>query len=350
MLPFDPYIPVGDKVISAEHPVFIIAEAGVNHGGDLDLALKLIDVAVEAGADAVKFQSFRAEHLILDSVSKAPYQTKTTSASESQFDMLKRLEVSRDQNQKLMDYCKQKGIIFLTTPFEEVSLDELDELDLDAYKIASTDTTNIPFLEKVARKGKPMFLSTGMTHLGELAKVLDYIYPINQQVVLLACTANYPIKDEEANLRTIDAYHEHFDCLVGYSDHSVGVGAAPYAVPMGAVVLEKHFTTSKELEGPDHRASLSPDELGQFVKDVRRIETYLGSPHKLPTLSELRTRASLQKGMVATRAIAKGELFSTENIIGKRTGGKGISPLYFYEVVGQPAPRDFEANDIIDVV
>ncbi len=349
MLPFDPYIPVGEKVISPEHPVFIIAEAGVNHGGDFDLAMQLIDIAVSAGADAVKFQTFKAEHLILDSVSKAPYQTKTTDAAESQFDMLKRLEVSRDQNQKLMDYCKQQGIIFLTTPFEEVSLDELDELDLDAYKIASTDTTNIPFLEKVARKGKPMFLSTGMTHLGELAKVLEYIYPINQQVVLLACTANYPIKDEEANLRTIDAYHEQFDCLVGYSDHSVGVGAAPYAVPMGAVVLEKHFTTSKELEGPDHRASLSPEELHQFVQDVRRIEKYLGSPHKMPTLSETRTRASLQKGLVATRPIAAGEAFTTDNIIGKRTGGQGISPLYFYEVVGQTAPRAFAENEIIDV-
>lgn len=349
MLPFDQYIPVGDKIISPEHPVFIIAEAGVNHGGDIDLARKLIDIAVEAGADAVKFQTFKTEHLILDSVTKAPYQTKTTDASESQFDMLKRLEVTREQNMGLKDYCKKNGIIFLTTPFEEVSLDELDELDLDAYKIASTDTTNIPFLEKVARKGKPMFLSTGMTYLSELAVVLEHIQPFNQQVVLLACTANYPIQDNEANLHTITTYQEQFDALVGYSDHSVGVGAAPYAVPMGAVVLEKHFTADKTLAGPDHAASLTPDELREFVQQVRRIESYLGSPHKIPTLSETQTRAKLQKGLVARTAIAAGSPFTHENTIAKRTGGKGISPIYFYDVLGRNAQRDYAVNDIISL-
>lgn len=349
MYPFDLYIPVGNKVISPEHPVFIIAEAGVNHGGDMDLAMRMIDVAVSAGADAVKFQAFRTEHLILDQVGKAPYQTKTTDAAESQYDMLKRLEVTQEQNQRLMAHCAANDIIFLTTPFEETSLDELDALELDAYKIASTDTTNIPFLEKVARKGKPMFLSTGMSYLSEVAKVLEYIHPINQQVVLLACTANYPIADGEANLRTIDTYIETFEMLVGYSDHSVGVGAAPYAVPMGAVVLEKHFTTDKGQKGPDHAASLDPDELHAFVQEVRKIERYLGSPHKVPTLSETRTRSSLQKSLVATRPIAEGEAFSADNIIGKRAGGKGISPLYYYDVLGKKASRTFGVNEIIEV-
>lgn len=349
MRSFDHSIRVGDQTISKDHPVFIIAEAGVNHGGDMAKAKELIDVAAASGADAVKFQAFRTEHLILDEVTKAPYQTRTTDQAESQYEMLKGLEVSMAQNRELLAYCASKSILFLSTPFDEVSLDELDELDLAAYKIASTDTTNIPFLEKVARKGKPMFLSTGMTYLSEVAKVLDYILPINQQVVLLACTANYPIRDEEANLRTIETYREQFDMLVGYSDHSVGVGAAPYAVPMGAVVVEKHFTTDKGQKGPDHLASLDPDELHAFVQEIRRIERYLGEAHKLPTLSETRTRASLQKALVAAKPISEGELFSTENLVAKRTGGKGISPLYYYELVGQTAQRAFNVNDIIDV-
>lgn len=347
--PFNKDIKVGDKTISSNAKTFIIAEAGVNHGGDFDMAKKLIEIAADAGADAVKFQTFKASELILETVDKAPYQKETTDRQETQFEMLKRLEVSREQNNELKAYCNQKGIIFLTTPFEEKSLDELDELDLPAYKIASTDTTNIPFLKKVALKGKPMFLSTGMTYLSELEKVLKVLLPINKDIVLLSCTANYPIKDEEANLNIINTFKERFDMLIGYSDHSVGVGAAPYAVPMGVKVVEKHFTLDKSLEGPDHLASLSPQELKDLVSDIRRIEKYLGSSEKMPTLSELNTRASLQKGLVAKQKIKKGELLSEDNMIAKRTGGKGISPLYVAEVSGNIAFKDFEIDEIISL-
>ena len=342
-------IHVGDRRISADNPTFIIAEAGVNHGGDMDLARTLIDIAVDAGADAVKFQTFKAEHLILPEVVKAPYQLKTTDATESQFSMLKRLEVTREQNLALREYSIDKGIIFLTTPFDEQSLRELDELDLPAYKIASTDITNLPFLREIARREKPMFLSTGMAYLSEVEMALREIHRYNKDVVLMQCTANYPINDNEANLSIINTYRDNFDVILGYSDHSVGVGAAPFAVPMGARVLEKHFTTDKSLEGPDHKASLDPVELRDFVALVRKVEEYMGTDVKAPTLSERNTRASLQKSFVARRAIAKGEKLSWENLTAKRSGGNGISPLYYRAVFGTAAVRDFAANELIEV-
>ena len=344
---FNKVLKIQDKLISDETATFIIAEAGVNHGGDMNIAKQLIKLASEAGADAVKFQTFRAEHLILDSVEKAPYQQKTTDSKESQFDMLKKLEVSREQNLELKRYCEEKNIIFLTTPFDESSLDEIDELDLPAYKIASTDTTNLPFLKKVAQKGKPIFLSTGMTYLSEVQMALETIYEYNQDVVLLQCTANYPISDSEANLSVINTFKKTFDVLVGYSDHTVGTGAAAFAIPMGAKVVEKHFTIDKSLEGPDHRASLSPDELKEFVKIVRKVDAFMGSSIKKPNLSETETRASLQKCLVAQCVIQKGEIFSEENIIAKRTGGIGISPIYYQDLIGKVAQKVYTMDEII---
>jgi N,N'-diacetyllegionaminate synthase len=349
MLHFNTEIKVGNKIISSENPVFIIAEAGVNHGGDMAVAKKLIDVASKAGVDAVKFQTFKTEHLILKGVEKAPYQKETTAKSESQFEMLKKLEVTREQNLELQDYCKKMGVLFLTTPFEEESLDELDELNLPAYKIASTDTTNIPFLKKVAAKGKPIFLSTGMTYMSELELVLNDLHKINKDIVLLQCTANYPIIDEEANLNVLQTFKEKFKVIVGYSDHTVGVGAAPYAIPMGAKVVEKHFTIDKSLEGPDHKASLSPEELLQFVKEVRKVEKFLGLYEKIPTISESNTRKSLQKCFVAKTAISSGTEFSEKNLTTMRTGGIGISPLYYNVVYGQKAKKAFNQNDIIEL-
>lgn len=346
---FDLEITVAGRKIDADSPVYIIAEAGVNHGGDMEKAKQLVDVAVEAGADAVKFQAFRTENLILQSVSKAPYQTKTTEASESQYEMLKRLEVTKEQNQELLAYCKSRDIQFLTTPFDSGSLIELDELELPAYKIASTDLTNLPFLAEVAERGKPIFLSTGMSYGSEVEAALQEILPINKQVVLLACTANYPISDDEANLNTIRNFLDAYEILVGYSDHTVGIGASPYAVPMGAKVVEKHFTLDKDASGPDHRASLSPDELKLYVKEIRKVETYLGRYEKAPTTSEFQTRKSLQKNLVAKVKINKGELLSLNNMIAKRTGGDGISPLHYKDLVGKPAITDFEPDDIITV-
>lgn len=346
---FKKEIKIGNKCISENSSVFIIAEAGVNHGGDINIAKKLIDIAVDAGADAVKFQAFKTEHLILNNVDKAPYQKKTTDTSESQFEMLKKLEVTKEQNLQLKKYCEDKKIIFLTTPFDEVSLDELDELDLPAFKIASTDTTNLPFLKKVAQKGKPMFLSTGMTYQAEVELALKEIYKYNQEVILLQCTANYPIADDEVNLNVLNTFKQCFDILLGYSDHSVGVGAAPFAIPMGVKVVEKHFTIDKTLGGPDHRASLSPDELKEFVSTVKRVERYMGSSVKLPNLSETKTRASLQKCLVARLPIKKGEVFFEDNIVAKRTGGSGISPIYYEEILGKVASQNFAIDEKIEL-
>ena len=345
---FNKEIDIKDKLISIESPTFVIAEAGVNHGGDMAVAKKLIDLAADAKADAVKFQTFKTENLILSDIQKAPYQKDTTNASESQYDMLKRLEVTREQNLELKQYCIDKGIIFLTTPFDEESLEELDELDLPAYKVASTDTTNLPFLKKIAKKGKPIFLSTGMSYLLEVRLALETIYEYNKDVVLLQCTANYPIQDNEANLAVINTYRDNFDILLGYSDHSVGVGAAPFAIPMGAKVVEKHFTLNKADEGPDHAASLSPGELIDFVKTVRRVDTYMGSEIKEPSLSEQNTRKSLQKCMVASQDIKKGDLFNNDNLVAKRTGGVGISPIEVHKLLGVKTTKSYKKNQIIE--
>lgn len=344
---FSSEILVHGRKIGKGHPVFIIAEAGVNHGGDMNVARRLIDIAADAGADAVKFQAFRTESLILKNVVKAPYQKETTSSGESQYDMLKKLELKKEQYVELKDYCAQKNILFLITPFDEDSLMELEEIGVEAYKIASTDTTNLPFLSKVAQTGKPVFFSTGMSYLDEIEIALHEISEHNPHIVLLSCTANYPIRNDEVNLNVITTFQNKFNMLVGYSDHSVGIGAAPYAVPMGAVVLEKHFTLDKLLEGPDHLASLDPTELREFIQQVRTIEVYMGSSEKKPTESELKTRASLQKCLVAARQIRKGEIISADAIVAKRTGGVGISPLLYKTIVGTPADKDYSTNDII---
>jgi N,N'-diacetyllegionaminate synthase len=344
---FNRTIGIGNKEISDESAVFIIAEAGVNHNGDLNIAKKLIDIAVDSGVDAVKFQAFKTESLILSEVTKAEYQQKTTNNNESQFEMLKKLEINKEQNSELLEYCKRKGIIFLTTPFDDDSLSELEMIGLSAYKIASTDTTNLPFLRKIAKTGKPIILSTGMSYLSEIQLALKEIYEINKNVILLQCTANYPIKDNEANLNVLMTYKEMFNLLVGYSDHSVGIGASPYAVPLGAKIVEKHFTLNKQDDGPDHRASLSPDELKQYVQEVRKVEKYLGSSIKSPSFDEVQTRKSLQKCLVASKRIEEGELFSLSNIVAKRTGGIGISPIYYRTIIGKPSKKIFEKEEII---
>lgn len=344
---FNKKIKIGSFEISRNSKVFIIAEAGINHGGDMRIANKLIDLACEAGADAVKFQTFKAEHLILKNVKKAGYQLKTTNSEESQFEMLRKLEVTKEQNIKLKKYCKKRKIIFLTTPFDEYSLESVNGLDLSAYKIASTDLTNLPFLRKVAKKGKPIILSTGMSYLKEIRAALKEIYHFNKDVILLQCTANYPIMDEEANLNVINTFKKYFDVLLGYSDHSVGVGAAPYAVAMGAKVIEKHFTLSKKFEGPDHKASLNPAELKKMIKQIRQVEKYLGSDVKIPTASENKNRMALQKCLVASKFIQKGKFFKENNLIAKRTGGVGISPIYYHDVLGMAAPQDFSVDECI---
>lgn len=346
---FNQDIHIGDRIIGYQSPVFIIAEAGVNHNGDMSVAKKLVDVAVEAGADAVKFQTFKTENLILANVEKAPYQSQTTDSQESQFNMLKKLEVSYAQNIEIKAYCEQKGIIFLTTPFDEDSVDDVVKVGVEAIKVASTDLTNIPLLRKVAKTGLPVFLSTGMSYLSEVQVAVNVIAETNPNLVLLQCTANYPIADNEANLAVLNTYKALFDCLLGYSDHSVGLGAAPFAIPLGARVVEKHFTLDKQGTGPDHLASLSPNELKDFVEQIRKVEAYMGDGIKQPTLSETATRASLQKSLVAIKNIQAGEELSLENIVAKRTGGKGLSPIYVDQILGTKAVKDFAKNDLIEM-
>lgn len=333
--------------INKESPVFIIAEAGVNHSGDIQLAKELVDIAFAAGADAVKFQAFRTEKLIIENIEKAPYQVENTGNSETQSQMLKKLELNKEAYIELKKYCENKGILFLITPFDEFSLTELEEIGVEAYKIASTDLTNLPFLKEVAKTKKVIFLSTGMSYMDEVEAALKEISEFNKDVVLLQCTANYPIQDEEANLNIINSYKEKFDVLVGYSDHSVGLGASPFAVPMGAKVVEKHFTLDKDADGPDHKASLSPSELKDYVKLIRTVEKYLGSSVKEPTKSEEFTRKSLQKCLVANKAINKGDTLTEDSFIAKRTGGNGISPVNYKKLIGLKASRDYVLNEII---
>lgn len=349
MYVFNKSIGIGNRIISEQERTFIIAEAGVNHNGDMSLAKEMIDVASELGADAVKFQTFKAERLILKNIEKAPYQKVTTNSNETQYDMLKRLEITKEQTKELMHYCRKKSIIFLSTPFEKTSLDELDELGVPAFKIAATDLTNIQFLRQVAEKGRPIILSAGMCYLEEVEQALNVIYPINKNLILLQCTANYPIEDAEANINVIKTFQKTFDVLVGYSDHSQGVGASPYAVAVGAKVIEKHFTLDKNMEGPDHKASVTPDELRQLVSDIRRVEKYLGDGKKMPSCSEQMTRKSLQKCLVASKQIKAGEVFDDNNVIAKRTNGVGISALYFDSIVGKVAGKEYIADEVIQL-
>ncbi|MBT3385017.1 MAG: N-acetylneuraminate synthase [Prolixibacteraceae bacterium] len=346
---FSKKIKVGDKSIGESHPVFIIAEAGVNHNGNLQKAKKLIDAAVESGADAVKFQAFKTENLILNNVGKAPYQKEKTGNEESQFEMLKKLEITKEQNQVLIEYARQKNIVFLSTPFDEESLDELVDLGVDAIKISSTDVTNLPFLKKVAKKGKPIFLSTGMCYLSEVEKALIEIEAFNNEVILLQCTANYPAKNDEANLAVLNTYKQHFDIILGYSDHTEGIGASPFSIPLGAQVVEKHFTLDRNDLGPDHDASLNPEQLIEYVKTIRKVESYMGTGIKFPSFDETLTRKSLQKCLVANIDIKKGDIFSEDMLVAKRTGGKGISPVYYKNITGEIAPKDFQKNDIIEI-
>lgn len=349
MMKFSKEIKIGDRCIDEKSPTFIIAEAGVNHNGDMQIAKKMIDIAAEAGADAVKFQTFKTDKLILRNIEKAPYQKKTTDSTENQYEMLERLEVTREQNLELIAYCRQKNIIFLSTPFEKSSLEELEDLGVPAFKAAATDLTNIQFLRQIASCGKPIILSAGMCYLEEIKKALEAIYPINKDVILLQCTANYPIQDNEANIGVIRTLKDEFDILVGYSDHSQGVGASPYAVALGAKVIEKHFTLDKNMGGPDHKASVTPEELRELVGDIRRVEEYLGDGIKIPTCSEQMTRKSLQKCFVAAKPIKMGEQYTEDNIVAKRTNGLGISALYYDNVIGKTANKDYTIDEIIEL-
>ena len=328
-------IQVGDKSIGAGAPVFVIAEAGVNHNGDLEMAKRLIDVAIKAGADAVKFQTFKAETLVTATAPKAEYQTQTTPVDESQLEMLRKLELSNEDHDELSAYCRRTGILFLSTPFDEDSADLLDALSVPVFKISSGDLTNTPLLEHVAKKRKPVILSTGMA---DLAEVRDAVETLNaagcDEVVLLHCVSDYPADPADVNLRAIQTLRKTFNLPVGFSDHTQGLEVALAAAALGASVIEKHFTLDRNLPGPDHRASLEPDELTRFVSGIRTVESSLGSGEKVPTAREIETAKVARRSIVATQTIPAGTIVERNMIAAKRPG-TGLPPARLNSIVGR---------------
>lgn len=330
----------------------IIAEAGVNHNGDINLAKKLIDVAKKAGADFVKFQTFTADTSISKNAQKAEYQIASTGDEQTQFEMVKQLELTMQDHQVLIDYCCKQGIKFLSTAFDKKSFDSLLELDcLDYVKIPSGEITNLPLIRHMAQAGLPIIISTGMADLVEIESALRVLEaggrPLDQ-IKLLHCTTEYPAPMNEINLSAIDTLRTRFGCDVGYSDHSLGIEVAIAAVARGACIIEKHFTLDRSMRGPDHAASLEPGELTQMVSAIRNIEIALGNGEKVPTKSEFKNRKIARKSIVAAQPISKGMLFSEDNITVKRPG-LGLSPMLWDEVLGQTAKRDFLPDEFIEI-
>jgi N-acetylneuraminate synthase len=342
------HIQIGNQLIGPGQPVFVIAEAGVNHNGDLKLARALIDVAVEAGADAVKFQTFQADRLVTHEAPKAEYQRRTAGDSESQFEMLRLLELSADAHRELQSYCHERGIIFLSTPFDEEAVDLLAELGVPAFKISSGDLTNSPLLEHVASKGKPVILSTGMSELSELIEAVSVLNTAGcENPVLLHCVSNYPADPTEVNLRAMQTMRSAFDLPVGFSDHTEGIDVALAAVALGACVIEKHFTLDRTLPGPDHRASLEPAELRELVRSIRRVETALGSGRKVPTASEIETAKVARRSLVAARDIPAGATLERDMVVMRRPG-TGLSPAMLTTVLGRRVKQEISTGKILE--
>jgi len=297
---------IGDELIGEEEPCFIIAEAGVNHNGSVELAKKLIDAAKDAGADAVKFQTFKAESVVVKDAQKAEYQKETTGEG-SQYVMIKKLELAEEDFRELADYAEKKDIMFLSSPFDKDSVDLLHELDVPAFKVGSGEITNLPLLRYIAKKGKPIILSTGMSTLGEIEEALDVIRSEGvEDIILLHCVSNYPARIEDVNLRAMGTLKQAFKLPVGFSDHTLGITAPIAAVALGACVIEKHFTLDRNLPGPDHRASLEPDELKEMVKAIREVEKALGNGIKKPTKEEEKIKKVAGRSIVAKVDISKG--------------------------------------------
>jgi len=331
--------------------VMIIAEAGVNHNGSLDLAIKLVDVAVAAGADAVKFQTFQASKLVSAGAHKAHYQVSTTGDAESQFDMLKKLELSAQDHVAIIQHCHDKKIRFLSTPFDLDSIDLLASLGMSTFKIPSGEITNLPYLRKVGAIAKEVILSTGMSSLGEVEAALMHLTRAGlsrDQITVLHATTEYPCPPDEVNLRAMHTMRDAFRVKVGYSDHTQGIAISLAAVAMGAVVIEKHVTLSKTMPGPDHQASIEPHELQALVRGVREISAALGDGVKQPSKSEMKNITVARKSIVAAVAIEAGEHFSAENLTVKRPGD-GISPMRWDEVIGTRANQDYAQDDQIQI-
>jgi len=334
-----------------KNKTYIIAEAGVNHNGSLELAFQLIDAAREAGVDAVKFQSFKAETLVSKKAEKADYQKKTTDINESQYDMIKKLELSLDDHYKLIEYCKKVGIQFLSSPFDLDSIDLLEELRLDIFKIPSGEIINLPYLRKIGKLNKYVILSTGMSDLGEIEDALNVLVEngtdINK-IIVLQCNTEYPTPYEDVNLKAMFTIKNSFGVKVGYSDHTKGIEVPIAAVAIGAEVIEKHFTLDRNMEGPDHKASLVPNELKEMVFAIRNIEKALGNGIKKASKSELKNKPIARKSLVAVKEIKKGELFTEKNI-GIKRPGNGISPMRWDEVIGKISNKEYCVDDLIEM-
>ena len=340
-------IEIGDRIIGLGCPCFVIAEAGVNHNGNLDMALKLVDIAVRAGADAVKFQTFRTECVVTKNAPKAAYQKETTGSDESQFQMLKKLELSPLAHRELQAYCRERSILFLSSPFEEKSADFLEELDVPAFKIPSGELTNLPFLEHVARKSKPMIVSTGMSTLEEVKSAVAIICKTgNADLILLHCVSDYPANAADANLRSMQTMATAFDVPVGYSDHTVGIEVALAAVALGASVLEKHFTLDRNLPGPDHRASLEPDELRILVSGVRTVEAALGHGRKEPAPCEADIAVVARKSIVTRCDVPAGTIV-TRGLIVMKSPGTGLPPSMLGRIIGRIAAQHIPADTLL---
>ncbi len=329
--------------------ICIIAEAGVNHNGNLELAKKMALAAKQAGADIVKFQTAIPELVISKFAEKAEYQKEQTGAGESQLDMCRRMHFGFDGHAELKNYCDEIGIEYLSTPFDLPSIDFLNTLNLSVWKIPSGEITNLPYLERIAATKKPVILSTGMSTLSEIEDALSVLEDGGvEQITLLHCNTEYPTPFEDANLTAMDDLREQFGLPVGYSDHTTGYEADIAAAALGACVIEKHFTLDRNMEGPDHKASLEPDELAAMIRAVRNVEKALGDGKKHVSLSEAKNKAIARKSIVAAKPIRKGEVFTEQNITTKRPGD-GISPMRRHQALGMTAKRDFAEDEKIEL-
>lgn len=330
--------------------VYIIAEAGVNHNGDIQLAKKLCDVAKDAGVDAVKFQTWKTENIVTQEAPLAAYQEQNISSKgDSQFEMLKKLELSYDDFVELQNYCETIGVRFLSTPDDEESLEFLSGLNLDFIKIGSGEVNNIPYLRKIGAKKQPVILSTGMSFLGDIERAYNILLESGaSSVKLLHCTSNYPCPMNEVNLNAMLTLKAAFKCEVGYSDHTLGIEVPIAAVALGATIIEKHFTLDKNMDGPDHKASLNPEELKEMVQSIRNIEIALGNGIKCPNNSETETSKVVWKSIVAAEIIEKGSVFTEENLTVKRTG-EGIPASLWDLVIGKKAKRTFMSDEVINI-
>lgn len=332
-----------------KNKTFIIAEAGVNHNGRIDLAKKLIDVALKADADAIKFQTFKPEKLVSKIAPKATYQKRAGHPEESQFEMLKKYALTQDEYKELFSYCEKREIIFLSSPFDLDSIDFLKELGMNIFKIPSGEITNLPYLRKIRSLKKKIILSTGMSEMDEVREAVEVLTlsgTDKENITVLHCNTEYPTPMSDVNLLAMKTIERELMVGVGYSDHTLGIEIPIAAVAMGAKVIEKHFTLDKNMEGPDHKASLEPNELKAMVTAIRNIEMAMGDGIKRPSHSELKNKPTVRKSIVAARDVKKGEIFSEENIIAKRPD-TGISPMRWDDVVGKMAKKDYKQDEPI---